>query len=250
MSEASGKLSVEYIPIEQVKPYENNPRVNDAAVNKVAASIQEFGWQQPIVVDKDNVVIVGHTRLKAAQQLGFDEVPIHVASELDEEKVKAYRLADNRTNEFAEWDIGKLEDELKAIDDSDFDFDMDTFGFDGIESPEIDDEGQEELRDEYSQNVGKVIYEPKDTNWTASDLYEQTDKFDDEIDALDCDDDIKEMLRIRAHWFCDFKFSHIADYYAYQATPEVQRVMEALGMVLLDKDQLIENGFADIVESL
>ncbi|WP_240164401.1 ParB N-terminal domain-containing protein [Limosilactobacillus mucosae] len=90
------------VPIDSVKPYENNPRDNDGAVEATANSIKEFGWQQPIVVDKDMVVIAGHTRLKAAKQLGLKHVPIVVA-DLSEEQAKAYRLADNKTGELADW---------------------------------------------------------------------------------------------------------------------------------------------------
>jgi len=84
-------------PIGDVKPYENNPRNNDHAVAKVAGSIKDFGWQQPIVVDANNVVITGHTRLKAAHTLGLKEVPVLTAKDLDETKVEEFRLTDNRS---------------------------------------------------------------------------------------------------------------------------------------------------------
>ena len=123
-----GDLRVVYVDIENVIPYENNPRINDDAVEKVAASIREFGWQQPIVVDKNNVIIVGHTRLKAAQQLGMKQVPV-VFADLSEEKAKAYRLADNRTGQIAEWDFELLEQELDELSEMELDFDMSDFGF-------------------------------------------------------------------------------------------------------------------------
>lgn len=119
------QLSVSYIPIKDITPYENNPRRNEDAVSKVADSIREFGWQQPIVVDGNNVIIVGHTRYKAALELGMTQVPVHVADGLTEEQVRAYRLVDNKTNEFAEWDFGKLQSELDGIED----IDMSGFGF-------------------------------------------------------------------------------------------------------------------------
>lgn len=120
-------MKVENWPIELVKPYENNPRKNDDAVEKVANSIREFGWQQSIVVDGDGVVIVGHTRLKAAMMLGLSEVPVTVAEGLTENQVQAYRLADNKTGELASWDWVKLNDELEQIDW--LDCDMEMFGF-------------------------------------------------------------------------------------------------------------------------
>lgn len=129
-------LKVENKPIDSIKPYENNPRDNDDAINAVANSIHEFGWQQPIVVDKDNVIIAGHTRYKAAQSLGLKEVPVVVASNLSDQQVKAYRLADNKTAELADWDTKKLDEELQDI----LDIDMTDFGFDeDIEFDPADD---------------------------------------------------------------------------------------------------------------
>ena len=118
-------MKVIEVPIDQIKPYENNPRINDDAVQETANSIKEFGWQQPIVVDKDNVIIVGHTRLKAAKKLKLKTVPIVIADKLSEEQVKAYRLADNKTGELADWDIELLDIELDDI----VDLDMTDFGF-------------------------------------------------------------------------------------------------------------------------
>lgn len=120
-------MQVENWPIGDVKPYGNNPRKNDEAVEKVANSIREFSFQQPIVVDKDGVVIVGHTRLKAANMLGLEEVPVVVASGLTQNQVDAYRLADNKTGELASWDWEKLNEELENIDW--LDINMEDFGF-------------------------------------------------------------------------------------------------------------------------
>lgn len=111
--------------IGEVKPYDKNPRRNDGAVDAVAASIREFGFQQPLVVDKDGVLIVGHTRLKAAKKLGLKEVPVVVADGLSPEQVKAYRLADNKTGELAGWDFIAMEAELSELES----LDMSVFGF-------------------------------------------------------------------------------------------------------------------------
>lgn len=109
-------MRIETWPIDRPKPYPNNPRINDDAVKGVADSIQAFGWQQPIVVDSDGVVIVGHTRLKAAKLLGLKEVPVTVADDLTPDEVAAYRLADNRTAEKAAWNMDALKLELKGIE--------------------------------------------------------------------------------------------------------------------------------------
>src|SRR5262245_33381551 len=101
-------MKIEIWPIGRVKPYANNPRVNDDAVAAVAKSISEFGWRQPIVVDADGVIIVGHTRWKAALLLKLRQVPIHIATDLSPEKIKAYRIADNKLHELADWNFDLL----------------------------------------------------------------------------------------------------------------------------------------------
>jgi len=123
-------MKTELVKADTLIPYARNPRKNSAAVDKIAASIKEFGWQQPIVVDKENVIIAGHTRLLAAQKLGIENVPVHVA-DLTETQAKAYRLADNRLSEDADWDIEMLGLEIRELDD--LGFELDLTGFDNTE---------------------------------------------------------------------------------------------------------------------
>ena len=111
-------MQIQNLPLTAIHRYENNPRENAAAVDRVAASIRDFGWQQPIVVDESMTIIVGDTRYQAAQKLGLDVVPVHVAVGLTPAQVRAYRLADNKTGEFATWDDSKLAHELAAIMDT------------------------------------------------------------------------------------------------------------------------------------
>lgn len=117
-------MEIQQRKLADIKPYHNNPRVNDQAVDDVAKSIEEFGFRQPIVVDEEGVIIVGHTRFKAAEKLGLDTVPVHVATGLSPAQIKAYRLADNKTGELAEWDMGLLPAELLELQELDFDLDM------------------------------------------------------------------------------------------------------------------------------
>jgi len=121
-------FDVELRPIDAVRPYEGNPRVNDPAVDAVAASLREFGFRQPIVVDGHGVIIVGHTRWKAAKKLGLAKVPVHVATDLSPEQTKAYRIADNQTASLAEWDFDLLPIELKDLRGADYDLSL--LGFD------------------------------------------------------------------------------------------------------------------------
>lgn len=119
--------------VEELIPYENNPRHNEQAIDIVANSIIEFGFKVPIVVDKDNIIITGHTRVKAAKKLNMEEVPVIVATDLSEEKIKAFRIADNKTAEYATWDMEKLNEELDAL--KLIGFDMTKFDF---QLPEAD----------------------------------------------------------------------------------------------------------------
>lgn len=113
--------------LKELTPYENNPRKNDNAVDAVAASIERFGFLVPLVIDKDGVIVAGHTRYKAAQKLGLKNVPCVIADELSEDQTRAFRLADNKVSEFAEWDVDLLPMELEGIS-----LDMTAFGFDAI----------------------------------------------------------------------------------------------------------------------
>lgn len=136
-------MKIQEINIDEVIPYSRNPRNNKAAISKVASSIKEFGWKQPIVVDKDNIVIVGHTRLEAARSLKLKTVPVLHAKDLSDAQVKAYRIADNKVGEFAEWDYELLEcefDDLKEVD-----FDLELTGFSDEEIQEAHIEGGEEV---------------------------------------------------------------------------------------------------------
>lgn len=122
-------MEIVYKKVNELVPYENNPRINDEAVEYVKNSIKEFGFKVPIVIDKNNVIIAGHTRLKASLELGLKEVPCIIADDLSEEQIKAFRLADNKVSEKSQWDFSKLEEELDSILDIDmslFDFNINT----------------------------------------------------------------------------------------------------------------------------
>lgn len=120
-------MNIEQWPLDRIILYTRNPRNNRVAVSAVKASIKEFGFRQPIVVDKDGVIVAGHTRYLAAQELGLDSVPVHVATELTPIQIKAYRLADNRTAQNATWDDELLKLELQELQEDDFDLDLTGF---------------------------------------------------------------------------------------------------------------------------
>lgn len=113
-------MKIDIVPVGDVKPYPHNPRIiTEEAITNTAHSIQRYGWRQPIVVDSENVIIVGHTRLEAAKVLGLDKVPIHVATDMSDDDARGYRIADNKTGEFSEWETEKLSVEIEALLEAD-----------------------------------------------------------------------------------------------------------------------------------
>ena len=150
-------MEIVYKNISELQPYKNNPRNNNEAVEYVANSIKEFGFKVPIVLDKNNEIIAGHTRLKASIKLGLKEVPCIIADDLTEEQVKAFRLADNKVSEIAEWDFSLLDEELNNI----LDIDMSEFGF------EFDVKDNEETKKDLSEkefDEYNIIIKCKDEN--------------------------------------------------------------------------------------
>jgi len=120
-------MKITDIKIEEITPYHSNPRVNDDAINVVKKSLQEFGFQQPLVLDKDKVIIVGHTRFAAAIELGFEDVPCFITDNLSEEKIKAYRIMDNKSAEYASWNYGLLTKEITDLLDADYNIELTGF---------------------------------------------------------------------------------------------------------------------------
>ena len=130
-------MKIELRPLAEIKPYEKNPRDNDAAVDAVAQSIRQFGFRQPIVVDGEGVIVCGHTRWKAAQKLGLEKAPVHVARDLTPEQIRAYRIADNKTNELATWDMELLPLEIAELRDAGIDWSL--LGFDADDLAQLFD---------------------------------------------------------------------------------------------------------------
>ena len=163
-------MNITNMKISALKEYESNPRlINDEAVDKVAASIKEFGFKVPIIVDENNVIVAGHTRKLAAQSIGMEEVPVTIADDLTEDQIKAFRLADNRVAEFSEWDFEKLEEEINGIEN-----DFTGFSAEDIKKMFGDDD-EEESFDDVGDDLEKtmeVIIECDDEK-TQQELYER-----------------------------------------------------------------------------
>ena len=134
-----------------LKPYANNPRDNESAVEPVANSIKEFGFKVPIVATSDGEIINGHTRFKASKRLGLEKVPVIIADDLTDEQIKAFRLADNKVSEFSKWNEDKLRDELKQLE-----MDMTDFGFEFTELTELlEEEKEQEPEIKFTEELGE-----------------------------------------------------------------------------------------------
>ena len=164
-------MNIIKMKVEELIPYINNPRNNENAVDKVASSITEFGFKNPIVIDKNNVVINGHTRLLASKKLGLKEVPVIVADDLSEAQVKAFRIADNKTSEYAEWNEELLKLELEQLEDmnfsmSDFDLNLEY----GLFNEEVKKEENKDVEIEFTEEILEkhnyvVLYFDNEIDW-------------------------------------------------------------------------------------
>lgn len=156
-------MQIELIHIDKIKPYENNPRNNDAAVDKVAESINEFGFKIPIIIDKDNIIIAGHTRYKAAKKLGLESIPVIKAEDLTEQQVKAFRIMDNKSSEFATWNYEALLKEMETLKLDDYNLDLTGFELNELEQME-DKYAPKEIQEDESFDIDEQlenIDEPK-----------------------------------------------------------------------------------------
>ena len=229
--------------IGELKPYENNPRHNDMAVDAVAASIQQFGFKNPVIIDKDGVIVAGHTRYKAAKKLGITDIPCISADDLSDEQIKAFRLADNKTAELAEWDEDLLGKEMQGI----INIDMSQFGF----SVGEDELGEEMQDDKYTLKVKIPQYEITGECPEISDMLDSSkaDELIQEVEAADITEEIREFLIQAARRHNVFNYRNIAEYYAH-AEPEVQKLFEKSALVIIDVNDAIANGYVQLASDI
>lgn len=230
--------------IEELTPYENNPRNNDMAVDAVAESIKQFGFKNPVIIDKDGVIVAGHTRYKAAKKLGITDIPCISANDLSDEQIKAFRLADNKTAELAEWDEDLLGKEMSGI----INIDMSQFGF----SVGEDELGEEVQDDKYTLKVNIPQYEITGDCPELSDMLDSSkaDELIEEINSTEnIPSDVKEFLiqAVRRHNV--FNYRNIAEYYAH-AEPEVQKLFEKSALVIIDVNNAIANGYVQLTSDI
>ena len=197
-------MQIEYVDINSIKPYENNPRHNEEAIPYVMNSIKEFGFKNPIIIDKNNVIIAGHTRLESAKRLGMKEVPIIHADDLTEEQVKAFRLADNKVSEKAEWDFNMLDAEL-----ADLDIDMEDFGFEKLEENAIEYKENERHRTNDYYNLDLVDIDNSTNNFWQMPIIKKEDFIPSDLIGFNYAKTSKEK-NVGIHFYIDdYQFERI-----------------------------------------
>ena len=231
---------VEMNPAELI-PYQKNAKQHTPTqVEKIANSIKRFGWQQPIVVDRNKVVIIGHGRLAAAKHLNLEKVPVVFAEDLSEEDVKALRLADNKLNE-SDWIGDRLAEELAELDIAGID--MRDFGFEF--------ESENEKENPYTQKTDIPQYQIQGEDVTPMDLYRdvKTKELLEEIEEAEIGKEAKEFLRLAAYRHVIFNYQKIAEYYA-KADKTVQELMERSALVIIDINDAIRNGYTHLRKTI
>lgn len=224
-------------------PYANNPRKNDEAAKYVEESINQVGYITPIIIDENNVVLAGHTRLKAilAKNGGAlsDIVEVLQVSGLSDEQKRKFRLLDNKTNEFSDWDFEALNQELDGLDFNGFNFE-----FYSSNDPDCTDT-------KYTGETKIPQYEPYAMNVSIGDCIDKlkTKELIEEIKNSNISEEEKDFLYDAATRHIVFKYNVIAEYYA-KASYEMQRLMEKSALVIIDVDDAIANGYAKISKSM
>lgn len=248
---AKNDIKIVMKKLNEITPYENNPRNNEVAVDKVVKSIQQFGFKVPIVIDKDGTIVTGHTRYLASQKLGLEKVPCILADDLSPDEVKAYRLVDNKVSEYATWDVQMLQKELKDLEDFDlteYDFDDIEGYIDNIDTPASEGENGD---NPYTFTIQLPEYTPKGEKVATSDLVDTSkcDELIEQIDSSEIPDEIKAFLRLSAQRHLVFDYAKIAEFYA-QTDAQTQDLMERSGLVIIDYEKAIEYGFMNLIQEI
>lgn len=234
------KMNIVYKPIKELKPYKKNAKKhNKEQVEQIANSIKEFGFTQPVIIDKNNCVVAGHGRILGAKKAGLKQVPTVCLEDLTEEQIKAYRLVDNKLNE-SEWDNVLLAQELEELDKEQ----MKLFGFDFGEYVE-----EEEKK--YTMKTNIPQYEIKGEMPDVTELVDisKVKELLHKIKQSNVSEEEKKFLRYGAYRHLCFNYSKIAEYYA-NADKEMQELMEDSALVIIDFEDAIAKGYVEMSEQV
>jgi len=248
---------VERRKVADLVPYARNSRTHsDEQVGQIAASIKEWGWTVPVLIEPDGGLIAGHGRILAAQKLGLTDVPCMVAEGWTDAQRRAYIIADNKLALNAGWDDAMLKVELQDLGDLDFDltltgFDLDEMAILFDDLPEPDATEYEALSENYSRKIKAPIYEIKGDKPAPADLYdeEKAQRLRKSIAAASVPDDIRRFLEIAADRHTVLNFARIAEFYAHSSA-DVQELMEQSALIIIDYDRAVEDGFVKLAKGM
>lgn len=231
------------LKLSEIIPYERNPRKNDAAVEDLAESIRQCGYRARIIVDENNIILAGHTRLKALKLLGWKEAEVQRELDMPDEMKRKYRLLDNKISEKSTWDFELLEWELEDLNFEGYDF--------GFELQDLDDIDEPQEDDKYTDVVNIPQYEPKGECPKISEMLDVT-KYNEliaQIEEAELPEEVATFLKYAAARHIGFNYKTIADFYAHQ-DKEIQELMENSALVIIDVDNAIKNGYTQLTKRL
>lgn len=247
---------VEQWDITKLVPYARNSRTHsDAQVAQIAASIKEWGWTTPVLVDEDGSIIAGHGRTLAAQRLKMTQVPVMVAKGWSDTKKRAYIIADNKLALNAGWDDEMLKIELGTLDAAGFNLELTGFTGDDLTQAMFGDlatEGEaDEMSENYSRKIEAPIYTPKGDKPRVSSLYDETKATELKLEIAEADlpADVRKFLIAAADRHTAFDFRNIAEFYAH-SDAATQDLMERSALVIIDYDKAIEYGFVELSQAM
>ena len=247
---------VEKWEISRLTPYARNSRTHsDEQIGQIAASIKEWGWTTPVLVDEDGSIIAGHGRTLAAQRLKMTEVPVMVAKGWSDAKKRAYVIADNKLAMNAGWDPEMLKIELGALDAAGFNLELTGFTGDDLTQAMFGDLATngtpDDLSENYSRKIEAPIYTPKGEKPRVTSLYDESKSTELKLQIAEADlpADVRKFLIAAADRHTVFDFRNIAEFYAH-ADPATQDLMERSALVIIDYDKAIENGFVELSQAM
>lgn len=247
---------VEQWDITKLVPYARNSRTHsDAQVAQIAASIKEWGWTTPVLVDEDGSIIAGHGRTLAAQRLKMTQVPVMVAKGWSDTKKRAYIIADNKLAMNAGWDAEMLKIELGTLDAAGFNLELTGFTGDDLTQAMFGDlatEGEaDEMSENYSRKIEAPIYTPKGDKPRVSSLYDEAKATELKLEIAEADlpADVRKFLIAAADRHTAFDFRNIAEFYAH-SDAATQDLMERSALVIIDYDKAIEYGFVELSQAM
>lgn len=238
-------MQIVEVELDKIIPYEFNNKIHDEVqVNRIANSIAEFWFKNPIVLTKENIIVNGHWRWLAAKKLWLEKAPCIIASDLTDEQIKKFRILDNKLNE-SEWDLANLRLELESLSDMNFwDLEltaMDLFPDLDLEGLDVDDMDEDNW---YTQKTDTPIYEPTGEKVEIEDMI-KTDKFDELVDKINNTNlpkEVKDFLLKASTRHIQFNYKKIAEYYS-NAPKEIQELFEDNALVIIDFDKAIEDWY-------